>query len=90
MNMHINRELTDDCYLEYKPEWTTDVFRWDGGEYIEVGNIDEDENYEFRKIEKIKIPIFLAGVTNLKNNTLKDVLKRFKGWCIDWHESKAS
>lgn len=80
----IHRDLTDDCYLEYNPEWTTDVFRWDGGEYIEVGNIDADAEYTFRMVRKIGIPWHYEAF----ELSPREVLKRFKGWCIDWHQRK--
>lgn len=83
----ILRDLTDDCYLEYKPEWTTDVFRWDGqNDYIEVGNIDEDFEYTFRMTGHIKIPwqIVDKGI----GRSLVAYQSLLKQMCIDWHESK--
>jgi hypothetical protein len=81
MNM-INRELTDDCYLEYKPEWTTDVFRWHGGDYVDVGNIDTNGDYSsYMSLKGIAVRI---QTTELP----KTYLSILKNFCIDWHESQ--
>jgi hypothetical protein len=82
----ILRDLTGDCYLEYKPEWTTDVFRWAGGSYIEVGCIDEDFEYTFRMTGHILVPKDMI----LDTLTAEEQLMILKNACIDWHESKVS